>query len=688
MMQLLPLSLACAALAVANQQPDVVTVTNYLPFEQHRCYEYFMLGVNEDVTTEACQPGACCVDIKDANTYTDDSGNNVGGNNVGGSNVGGNNVGGNNIVGIIVGPDGHTTTTPCPCSSGAITKTITTVSQFSSGASSNSITSGPVTATSSLSGSTPKSPITSGSVVTSFSTSGFITLTLVEITTNNRTITEEIIATSIETLPETSRETEVITTTVPKLVTFNTTSSGQVIVETTTSEVVTKEIITSDVVISTTEVLTTPVVVTSTEVITRNNSTITSLVTTISKETITTILPSLTTTTETTLTTTFPQLIFFNSTSAGRPIVETTTTEVLTTETITTDVVISTTETLTTPVVVTSTEVFTPSDTPVTSLVTTTSEETLTTPIVVTSTEVITTSNTTLTSLVTTTSEETLTTPVIVTSTEVITPSDTPFISLVTITSEETLTSVHPILTTTDEINTTPSVVVTPTLTTITNIVVEPIISLIPPPPEPETSREIRKSCPTPTCSHGIQYALYKNPFSSDLTPTYESFSPKYFKKEKPVYSTTLQTAIFISDDNNGNGFNPLFSNAAAGYRGFLFACRAGRYRFNSPYSDDITIMWFGDKAYNSYTRENADIVQAYYGDNKPKDIYRDLAAGTYYPIRVLWGNTGGAADLSLRIYGPDGQDISGADQKGEHYLTTEACDGSYAPFPPWGQEK
>ncbi|OAR00906.1 hypothetical protein LLEC1_07299 [Akanthomyces lecanii] len=648
-MQLLPLFLAVAALAAANQQPAVVTVTNYLPFEQHRCYEYFVLGGNGDVPAEACRPGACCVGVKDVDTNTDNAGNNVGGhksggNNDGGNNVGSNNVGGSIIVGITVGPDGHTTTTPCPCSSGAVTKIIAASSQLSIGASSNGITRGPVMETASPSSSISKRPSTSSSVITSFSISGSVTLTLIEVITNNRTFTKEITATSIETLPETSREIKVVTTTVPKVITFNTTSAGQVIIETSTSEVFTIERITNDL-------------------------------------------------------------------------------------------VISKTSTLTTPVVVTSTKVITPSDGPFTSLVTTTSEKTLTTPVVVTTAKLVTTSNTTFTSLVTTTSETTLTTPVVVTSTEVITPSDSPFTSLVTTTSEETLTTVFPSLTTTTVTTltttsptlvlfnstsarrpviktstsevlttetittdvvisttktlTTPSIVITPTLTTITTTIVEPIESLIPPPPpEPSTSREIPKSCPTPTCSQGIQYALYTNPFRGDLTPTYKSFSPAYFKKQPPVYSATLQTAIFITDQKTNKGFNPLFSNAAAGYRGFLFACRAGRYRFNSPYSDDITIMWFGDKAYDGYTRENADIVQAYYGDNRPKTISRDLAAGTYYPIRVLWGNTGGASDLSLRIYGPDGEDISGADQKGEHYLTTEACDGTYAPYPPWGQEK
>ncbi|EJP61205.1 uncharacterized protein BBA_09863 [Beauveria bassiana ARSEF 2860] len=263
-----------------------------------------------------------------------------------------------------------------------------------------------------------------------------------------------------------------------------------------------------------------------------------------------------------------------------------------------------------------------------------------------------------------------ITTPVTRTSTAAIRTSNSTSASLTTTTTKSIVT---------------PSIVIT----TDSSTIVKPIASLIPPPPKSTKSRVIASSCPTPTCSPGIQYALYDNPFRRDLSPTYKSFSATHFRKTEPVYNTTLQNAIYIADRyrGKGKGFNPLFKNAAAGYRGFLFVCQDGRYRFNSPYSDDITIMWFGEKAYQNYTRGNADIIQFFYGDNKPKNIYRDLKAGTYYPIRVLWGNTGGASYLSLRIYGPNGEDVSGADQSGEHYLTTEACDGSYPPFPPWGKE-
>lgn len=490
-MKPIPIVLAGAVVAAATQDHHVVTVTTYLPFEQHPCHEYFMLGGGNQVPDGACEPGACCVGVKDVTTYTDKDGN------------------------VVMEP-----TTPSGTD-------VASSSNAASGTGGN-----PVKPSSSFPTISP--PVSRSTVITSVQTDGSVTRTYYSTIVNNRTITEELTEVITETVPETSRETIIVTTTSPDVETFTTTSDGSVIVETTTEEIPVVETETTNVVLSTTETITTPVVITTTEKITTSNTTVVSTITTTSIETLTTAVPESTVITET----------------------------------------------ITTPTVITTAE-----------------------------------------------------------------------------------TTYEPEAT------------------------VEPETELIPPPPDPTEDRDVPESCPTPTCGHGIEYALYDNPFVGDTSRTYDSFDPNYFKKTQPVHQQTLNAAIYISDHNNGNGFNPLFKNAAAGYRGYLFACKAGRYRFNSPYSDDITLMWFGAKAYDGYTRDNADIVQAYYGDNRPKNIYKELDAGTYYPIRVLWGNTGGASDLSLRIYGPDGEDLSGADQSGEYYVTTKACDGSYGPWAPWGEE-
>lgn len=309
--------------------------------------------------------------------------------------------------------------------------------------------------------------------------------------------------------------------------------------------------------------------------------------------------------------------------------------------------------------------------------ITTTLTTVLTTPVTTDTVEVISSTFTT-NAVITTTSD------VVVTTTTTNSKGET---TNAVITTETTDVITTPI-TTVEEITTTKQITTSDVITTTTVIVSdipeEPtdVPMDIPEPQVPEDP-----TCPRPTCELGVEMALYANPFVNDFSRTYASFDPNFFKRSPPVRTRVEKNAIYISDQNTGNGFDPTLRNAAAGYRGFMFACQSGTYRFESPYSDDITILWFGDKAFNSYTRGNADIIQFYYGDNRAKTVYRDIQAGTYYPIRALWGNTGGASDLSLKIFAPDGRELSGVDTGIESYLTTRACDGSYPDYPPWGLE-
>ncbi|OAA39348.1 GLEYA adhesin domain protein [Metarhizium rileyi] len=167
------------------------------------------------------------------------------------------------------------------------------------------------------------------------------------------------------------------------------------------------------------------------------------------------------------------------------------------------------------------------------------------------------------------------------------------------------------------------------------------------------------------------------------MSRTYKSFNSAYFKSQKPL-NQTITDLIYVRRVSKKNEL----ANAALEYRTFLFACQNGTYKFVSDRSDDITLMWFGAKAYDKWDRSNADIMQYFYGDNRRKVVTRTIRAGTYYPIRVMWGNTGGAAALSLKIYAPDGRQLFGFGHNGGSYLTTEACDGSYRKHPPFGHER
>jgi hypothetical protein len=109
-------------------------------------------------------------------------------------------------------------------------------------------------------------------------------------------------------------------------------------------------------------------------------------------------------------------------------------------------------------------------------------------------------------------------------------------------------------------------------------------------------------------------------------------------------------------------------------YRMYLYTCEAGEYKFVSNSVDDVALMWFGTKALGGYGRHNADLFQAYAGPNKtPQTVIKTIPAKTYYPIRIWFGDQGGAAILQFRVYGPSGDELTGQ-PAGQNFFTTKPC--------------
>jgi len=215
---------------------------------------------------------------------------------------------------------------------------------------------------------------------------------------------------------------------------------------------------------------------------------------------------------------------------------------------------------------------------------------------------------------------------------------------------------------------------------------------------------------PTPqTCNNqGLQYAVYVNPFQIDsgtgATTNYTSFSPEYFKTQRPYAIDTTTVLGFVNDipgDNDANG-NPTYDTnitlyktntktiqIAVNHRGYFYAQQSGTYTFRTPASDDITIFWFGDLAYSGWTRGNADIVQPY---TRPQlnavTVTRTLIQGQYYPFRIVFGNGVQVARFYFEVFAPDGSLIVSNSTSGTKYLVQYACDQDLAPqFQPFGQE-
>ncbi|KAF4490175.1 Agglutinin 2 [Fusarium agapanthi] len=125
------------------------------------------------------------------------------------------------------------------------------------------------------------------------------------------------------------------------------------------------------------------------------------------------------------------------------------------------------------------------------------------------------------------------------------------------------------------------------------------------------------------TCGNtALEYAIYTHNYYNSDPPNFSSFNAESFKSKLPSFTG-------ITD------------------------------RIGIPYCDEITLVWFGDKAMTSWTRSNADLEQGYsWGPSASKTYKIQLTAGTYTPFRLLWANAQGDYGMIVTVTAPDGTAI------------------------------
>ncbi|EFY98913.2 GLEYA adhesin domain protein [Metarhizium robertsii ARSEF 23] len=189
-----------------------------------------------------------------------------------------------------------------------------------------------------------------------------------------------------------------------------------------------------------------------------------------------------------------------------------------------------------------------------------------------------------------------------------------------------------------------------------------------------------------PTCGQpGFDWAEWRGPLSwnSVKSPPFTEYDPTVFKSQRPEHGGRTNT-LLIDNPEELYGQTIDINLASVIHQGFLLAPETGNYTFIFGQADDIVLVWLGENAFRGWTRANADIERTYIpppGDETRTT--RHLEQGTYYPIRVAWGDKGGNTAMSVRIMAPNGTELTG--QNGG-YFRTEACDGSYDKFPPYGR--
>ncbi|KAJ4011825.1 hypothetical protein NW752_004225 [Fusarium irregulare] len=186
----------------------------------------------------------------------------------------------------------------------------------------------------------------------------------------------------------------------------------------------------------------------------------------------------------------------------------------------------------------------------------------------------------------------------------------------------------------------------------------------------------------------GLDYAIYKHTFYNSDAPHFSSFDATFFHTAEPTYEGITERIGIQPGTDWTKPFTiyegspeQMWQYKAVDHRGFLFAPETGTYKVTVPNSDEITLVWFGNKAISGWTRQNADLEQDYPGGTS-KSFEVDLEEGTYTPFRLLWANAQGELNFIAEVQAPGGQVIVNGDGADNAYLVRYACDGSTPEFP------
>lgn len=140
---------------------------------------------------------------------------------------------------------------------------------------------------------------------------------------------------------------------------------------------------------------------------------------------------------------------------------------------------------------------------------------------------------------------------------------------------------------------------------------------------------------------------LYKTTYAgyfADVPSFFATATPKAFGTN-PI--TSVQTAA-ISEASSDDG-----SDFSCQWIGYFKPTTTETYTFYTS-SDDASYMWIGSNAQTGFTQANATVDnRGAHGDEERAGTI-SLTAGTYYPIRIQFGEAGGGDVLTFNYSTPN----------------------------------
>ncbi|KAF3806319.1 hypothetical protein GCG54_00006081 [Colletotrichum gloeosporioides] len=234
-------------------------------------------------------------------------------------------------------------------------------------------------------------------------------------------------------------------------------------------------------------------------------------------------------------------------------------------------------------------------------------------------------------------------------------------------------------------------------------------VSPTPEPPSPTftSTTTTSSSASTPTCTPGLEYALYSIDRNSDLCQNYinvQGNSPRNFNLNRliggrtPVLTGVTQSIGF---SNNGDeALAPLRLYGTQGPAGTTSTCSIVQHRgyinvtpgvytvfANQP--DDDLLLWFGNNAKSgSFAAGNSDVYGLWASPEQSKLVDTFVfTESAYIPFRVYWDNRGGPGDLKLEVKNSTGDVILGFNTQQSQNVVYKCAGGDAPAFPAWQDE-
>ncbi|KAK6498554.1 hypothetical protein TWF481_011142 [Arthrobotrys musiformis] len=253
-----------------------------------------------------------------------------------------------------------------------------------------------------------------------------------------------------------------------------------------------------------------------------------------------------------------------------------------------------------------------------------------------------------------------------------------------------TTTKTLPVVTTTKTLPVVTTTTTLPAVTTTTTLPAVTTTTTLPGELTTTTTTAIvsPSSAPDTSCDNGgLEVAIY------DTVSGETDFT--YIKTKTPSNSALTDILGIVTDVNgtSPHGFSVQDTGTnlyILNYRGYFYAPKTGKYKFQITQPDDAFAFWIREKAFSGWAKGNADGIAYWDPSSGPSSATYELylTAGEYLPLRLLLQNMGGECGYVFEITSSSGDQYFVQAGVPSPYLVQRPCDANAgSPYPDFGKE-